>query len=260
MSNNSWEKNIYVVIMKDHQKFLNMIFFTWPCKFSVLCLGMFALLSSPSSPSQPPSLSPSPSSTGTTRRPCKLACHLDQPHAHSQVSACHQKVNSIGPLGQEGDGPFMIALDKSIIHFTQRYHTMNRLPSKRLMHVCEGSWEGDNWEAYERSCRGLASVRRDWTAGRGQVFVCLFLNVFVCVFVSLFVCLSVCLFICFLFFVCLFVCCRDLASETELQVVIMIKTLLAGWKVSRMPKTDCMKLAHDIQPLLHWIEILPNFK
>ena len=186
----------------------------------------------------------------------------------------------------------MIALDKSIIHFTQRYHTMNRLPSKRLMHVCEGSWEGDNWEAYERSCRGLASVRRDWTAGRGQVFVCLFLNVFVCVFVSLFVCLSVCvfvylfvclsvslfvclsvcvfvslfvclsvcLFICFLFFVCLFVCCRDLASETELQVVIMIKTLLAGWKVSRMPKTDCMKLAHDIQPLLHWIEILPNFK
>ena len=136
---------------------------------------------------------------------------------------------------------------------------MNRLPPMQwLMHVCEGSWEGDNWKAYERSCRGLASVRRDWTAGRGQVFVCLFLNVFDCVFVSLFVCLSVCLFICFLFFVCLFVCCRDLASETELQVVIMIKTLLAGWKVSRMPKTDCMKLARDIQPLLYWLEILPN--
>ena len=150
---------------------------------------------------------------------------------------------------------------------------MNRLPPMQwLMHVCEGSWEGDNWKAYERSCRGLASVRRDWTAGRGQVFVCLFLNVFVCVFVSLFVCLSVCvfvslfvclsvcLFICFLFFVCLFVCCRDLASETELQVVIMIKTLLAGWKVSRMPKTDCMKLARDIQLCLYWLEILPNFK
>ena len=112
------------------------------------------------------------------------------------------------------------------------------------------------WGKLQRPCQCLARLNcRSWS---GFFFlVCLF----VCFYICLFVCLSVYfvfLFVCL--FACLFVCCWDLASETELQVVIMIKTLLAGWKVSRMPRTDCMKLARDIQLCLYWLEILPNFK